>query len=253
MNNITPQDMQKLQTENYNVFAEMMRPVLLKNIDEAALSADEKKYLDILKNWNLRNDPQEKGISVFVNWTDSLESMVWRDEIYQIKMPMKWPDEGTLLEGLLRDSAFKFIDNINTPDTERLPQVVTQAFKKAVPGLKDLESAGRLEWAKYKATAVRHLLRLGPLSRGHLNVGGGTHIINATKDYHGPSWRMIVHMTDETEAYAVYPGGQSGNPGSKYYDTFVDTWAEGKYYRLWIMKKEEASDKRIIGKMTFSK
>lgn len=253
MQNITPQDMQKLQTENYNVFAEMMRPVLLKNVDETALNADEKKYLDIVKSWNLRNDPQEKGISVFVNWVDSLESLVWRDEIYQTKMPMKWPDESTLLEGLLRDSAFKFIDNINTPDTERLPQVVTQAFKKAVPALKDLENAGRLEWAKYKATTVRHLLRLGPLSRGHLNIGGGTHIINATKDFHGPSWRMIVHLTDETEAYAVYPGGQSGNPGSRFYDTFVDTWAAGKYYRLWVMKKEETNDKRIIGKMIFSK
>lgn len=251
MQNITAADMQHLQTENYNVFAEMMRPVLLKNIDESALDADGKKYLDILKGWNLRNDVQEKGISVFVNWVDSLESMVWRDEIYQTDLPMKWPDEGTLLEGILRDSAFKFIDNINTPDTERLPQVVTEAFKKALPGLKELDAKGRLEWAKYKATTVRHLLRLGPLSRGHLNIGGGTHIINATKDYHGPSWRMIVHLTDDIEAYGIYPGGQSGNPGSKYYDTFVDNWAAGKYYRLWLMKKEEINDKRIIGKMIF--
>ena len=250
MTNITPQDMQKLQTENYNVFAEMMRPVLLKNIDESSLTADEKKYLEIVKSWNLRNDPQEKGISVFTNWVDSVESLVWRDELSQTKFPMKWPDESTLLEGILRDSAFKFIDNINTPDTERLPQIVTEAFRKAVPVLEDLESSGRLEWAKYKGTTVRHLLRLGPLSRGPLNIGGGNHIINAAKDYHGPSWRMVVHLTDETEAYGVYPGGQSGNPGSKYYDMFVDTWAAGKYYRLWMMKKEETNDKRVIGKMT---
>ena len=39
---------------------------------------------------------------------------------------------------------------------------------------------------------------------------------------------------------AVYPGGQSGNPGSKYYDTFVDTWAAGKYYPLLFVDREGA-------------
>ena len=43
------------------------------------------------------------------------------------------------------------------------------------------------------------------------------------------------------------------NPGSKYYDDFVDTWANGKYNKLWVMKEEEAGDKRIIGKIIFSK
>ena len=76
-------------------------------------------------------------------------------------------------------------------------------------------------------------------------IGGGVPCINATTNDHGPSWRMIVHLTDNIEAYAVYPGGQSGNPGSKYYDNFVNTWAAGKYYTLLFLKKQEArhSDK----------
>jgi penicillin G amidase len=51
----------------------------------------------------------------------------------------------------------------------------------------------------------------------------------------------------------VYPGGQSGNPGSKYYDSFVDNWAMGKYYRLWVMKLGDQNDKRVIAKLSFSK
>ena len=54
----------------------------------------------------------------------------------------------------------------------------------------------------------------------HLPIGGGPGVINATKEQHGPSWRMVVHMTDAIEAYGVYPGGQSGNPGNKYYYSF---------------------------------
>ena len=51
---------------------------------------------------------------------------------------------------------------------------------------------------------------------------------------------MIVHLTDNIEAYGVYPGGQSGNPGSKYFNNFISTWAEGKYYNIVFIKKQEA-------------
>ncbi len=63
---------------------------------------------------------------------------------------------------------------------------------------------------------------------------------------------MVVHLTKTTEAYGVYPGGQNGNPGSKFYDSFIDTWTMGKYYTLWVMKKEEAKDARIKWTMTFT-
>ena len=43
---------------------------------------------------------------------------------------------------------------------------------------------------------------------------------------------MVVQMGDAIEAYGVYPGGQSGNVGSKYYATFLDKWVKGEYYKL---------------------
>ncbi|HLP21642.1 MAG TPA: penicillin acylase family protein, partial [Chitinophagales bacterium] len=81
-----------------------------------------------------------------------------------------------------------------------------------------------------------------------LNVynGGNRGIINATNSTHGPSWRMIV---DEgaMKGYVVYPGGQSGNPGSKYYDNMVKTWAEGNYYEANFIKTgEELGSKKLF-------
>ncbi|TAL43551.1 MAG: penicillin acylase family protein [Chitinophagaceae bacterium] len=253
MNGITPADMQKLQTENYNVFAEFALPILLKNTDAGKLNAEEKKYLDIVSNWNKRNDPREKAVTIFKNWFDSLEAGIWNDELSQLQIPYDWPEEYTLAEALKKDSAFRFIDNINTPEKETLQDVVTAALKKAVPELAKTDKDGKLEWGKFKDSGIRHLLRLPALSRFHLFVGGGLHVINATKDFHGPSWRMIVHLTDKTEAYGVYPGGQSGNPGSKYYDEFVDQWAAGKYYSLWFMKTGDKTDKNVKWRMKFDK
>ncbi|MFM8449813.1 MAG: penicillin acylase family protein, partial [Haliscomenobacter sp.] len=34
----------------------------------------------------------------------------------------------------------------------------------------------------------------------------------------------------------VYPGGQSGNPGSPFYESMVDQWATGQYNRLQFLQ-----------------
>ncbi len=251
MADITAQDMMDLQTNNYNVFAEMARPVLLKNMNEAALDADEKKYWTVFKDWNLRSDTGETGPMVFAVLWDSLEREIWTDDLARIKTTAV-PYQSSLLEGLLRDSAFRFVDNLNTPQIETLPEVLMTAFKKTVPVIKKAEADGNASWSKFKDTHINHLTKLPALSRLHLPIGGGTHIINATKAEHGPSWRMVVSLTPETEAYGVYPGGQNGNPGSVYYDSFIDNWANGKYYPLWVMKKTELADKRVKYKMVFS-
>ena len=115
-----------------------------------------------------------------------------------------------------------------------------------------MESKGKLAWAKFKDTRVQHLAQIPEFSRLHLPIGGGEHVINATKEQHGPSWRMVVSLTSEIEAYGIYPGGQSGNPGSKYYDDFVDQWVQGEYYKLWMMNTADKTDKRIKWKMVFN-
>ena len=85
------------------------------------------------------------------------------------------------------------------------------------------------------------------MGRSHLQNGGYAKAINAVKKNHGPSWRMIVEMTpDGPHAQVVYPGGQSGNPGSKYYATFINNWAAGKYYRLVFLPNATQQNNKAI-------
>jgi penicillin amidase len=255
MTDVTVDDMKKLQTDNYDVFAEQTRPILLKYVDRNKLSADGRKYVDMLAKWNLVSNADQAGPTILEHWYDSLMNLVFRDELVRNDLPITMPSDYILAQYLLKDStSFTFIDNINTPQKETLNDLVTQALTRATEPLQKLEAEEKLEWGKYKNTTLYHLLRTNmmPFARPGLNVGGGEHIINATKHAHGPSWRMIVSMTTPVEAYGVYPGGQSGNPGSPYYDDLVGNWAKGEYYRLWIMEKKDASDKRIKGKLHFS-
>ena len=252
MNNITPQDMMTLQTDNYDVFAETVMPLFLKNIKQNNLSDEEKKYFDILKNWNLRDEVGSNGPTVFEILWDKFTATVFDDEYAKAPKVIMHPFESSVAEAILKDSAYKFLDDITTPQKETLADDATAAFKNAVKDLITIQADSKLNWDKYQAPGINHLAKLAPFSRLNLPAPGGEHAINATKPTHGPSWRMVVSLTAKTEAFGVYPGGQSGNPGSKYYDNFVDEWVAGKYYPLWMMTKEEQNSTNVKWKMNFS-
>ena len=254
MSGITPDDMMKLQNNYFNTLAEDARGILLGYVKENELNTTEKKYLDLVKTWDLMASPDSKGQTVYQCWFDSLEVGIWKDELSKTTPISPFPEEEVTMELLKKDSALKFVDNINTPEKETLYDVATAALKKASVGLAKEEALGKLEWTKFKNPTVYHLIKsLNGFARPGLNVGGANNIINAVTHSHGPSWRMIVQMTTPTEAYGVYPGGQSGNPGSKYYDDYLDSWVEGKYNKLWFMREGDRTDKNVKWVMKFKK
>jgi penicillin amidase len=252
---ITPEDMQALQTDNYNVFAATARPALMKYIQMNELSADAKRMVNEMSNWDLYNSVHSKGITCFKIIWDSVEQAVWGDELSGSAIPLLKPEAFVLLDQMVKDTNWSVADDIRTKDkVEDLKMQVTLGVEKATEKLLALEKENKLEWALFKATRVLHLTKMPALSRLNLPIGGGVNIINATTENHGPSWRMVVHLTDEIEAYGLYPGGQSGNPGSPYYDNFVNYWAEGKYYRLLFLSKDKLKhNERTKWHMQFQK
>ncbi len=253
MENITVEDMLTLMNDNYNVFAETVRPVLLKHIDETGLKSKEVVYLETVKNWSLKNDIEEKGATLFDIWFEKFKTRIFSDEMKKAGVK-GYPADGVFTELLLRnDSTFRFADDISTPGVETLADQVTAAFKETVVIADSLDAVGKLTWGENKNTSVYHLLGNNalPLARTGLPVGGGEHIINATKHSHGPSWKMIVHMTEVPEAFVVYPGGQSGNPGSRFYDQFVDKWAAGEQYKAWFLKRGDTVGEQKMWQIDF--
>ena len=242
MQNITATDIKELQTDNYDVVSEIARPILYKYIDENALNVDGKKYLEIVKDWNLTDAFDEKGATIFSLWWSNLDSLIYNDDFSKFKVALPNRLQNALADNLLHDSAYKYIDNINTTQIETLQELVNTAFATTIKQIVPIEKEGKLQWGKYRQTSVFHPTKMGILSRTNLTTSGSGNCINATKDAHGPSWRMIVHLTDEVEAYGVYPGGQSGNPGSRFYDNFVDTWVAGKYNNLLFVPMDKVKD-----------
>ena len=46
---------------------------------------------------------------------------------------------------------------------------------------------------------------------------------------------MVVALDKKPWGYGIYPGGQSGNPGSPHYGEFIADWAAGRYYKLTFL------------------
>lgn len=247
MQGATVQDMMALQNDYYSSLAAAALPHFLNNINVGVLSDKEKIYLDTLRSWNYITHANSTATTIYQAWMDSLESVIFSDNYATISGPTVRPDEETLFESITGDSSFPFIDDRTTPDTETLPQQITKAFQIAAAGLAKEETENGLVWWKHKKAAIYHLLRTAvlPFAQTNLEVGGWGNTPNAITTTHGPSWRMIVQLTHDTEAYGIYPGGQSGNPGSRYYQNFITDWSKGNYYKLWMMKQNETADKRI--------
>ena len=236
----TIQDFKDLHNNNYNLKAAELLPHMLKVMPTDGLSEEELAYLNDAKALNFYNNTDSKGASVWEAWWSKLNRMVW-DELRADTLAMVPPFTYQTINLLKNFPDDPFMDRVNTPETETATDLFVASFKE---GVKDLntwkERLGNYNWGDVKATYVGHLLQALPaFSRFNLPIGGNSGIVNATSRNHGPSWRMIVEMSDPPKALGVYPGGQSGNPGSKYYDDLVDIWAAGEYLELQFMQSAE--------------
>lgn len=247
------QDFKDLHNNNHNLKAEELVPYMLEHMDTSSLSEDEKAIYQEISTWSFNNDSNEVGPSIWRQWYSKLYSMLW-DELNVEDMALTSPYTYQTIYLLKHHGNHEFMDIVATEDkTETAKDLFLLAFKEAAERLKEIkERDGNYTWASYKSTHVDHLLQgLPAFSRFDIPIGGDRNIVNATSEDHGPSWRMIVEMSDPPTALGIYPGGQSGNPGSKYYDNFIDDWAEGKYHSLHFLQSNKTTS-AIIGTQTLT-
>jgi len=195
----------------------------------------------VLSKWPYQNAANETGATLYYLWWRKLYAAIW-DEFRNQNMALRTPGYGAtqrLLFDFPQDTAF---DVLSTTKRETPTDLIRMAYAQAVDSAYNWQQQNgqNFEWGTFKATQIRHILRLAPFSVTGLNVGGGGGIVNATKSTHGPSWRMVVMPgPNGPDAWGVYPGGQSGNPGNPFYSNMVEKWAQGQYNKLWFMKSRD--------------
>ena len=241
LQSIIPFDFQKLQLDNYSLLAEKLLPVLLTRLPQQQLSDNEKDVYSELAAWDYEFDADAKSASVFNAWIWELRRAIWKDEVDDEDLAWMMPRIDVTAQFVLTDSTLVQYDNRNTEKVESLNDIILASYQTAISDL--VENYGSLndawQWGNVNPTRIASLANLDGFGSANLQTGGSKRSVNAISGTHGPSWRMIVELGEEPTAYGVYPGGQSGNPGSAYYDSFVDDWASGNYYELKFLKNKE--------------
>jgi penicillin G amidase len=238
--------------DDQSLHARLVLPKLLQWLDTTGLNRDMAFAVGELRGWNYAFTPDGIAPTLFEAWWQSLYRKIWGDDFGEDDLRYQWPNLKVTRKLLLNDSASAWFDDVRTPQTETLGDLVNAAFRTATHDLaQSLGSDPSLwRWHFKRPVAIRHLLRLPAFSAEQLIVGGCPECVDAQKATHGPSWRMVVELSNPPKAFGIYPGGQSGNPGSPHYDDFVNDWAAGRKYSLNRMSRAPGPNDSGFNRLT---
>ena len=230
-------DFKALQNNNYNLMASELLPYVFKTMDVSTLNSEEQVIYQQIKDWDFNSNIDDMAPSIWITWWAKLYSKIW-DEFDVEGLALDSPFTYQTIYMLTKHPDNDFMDIVDTSEKETAEDLYVITFKETAKELIDWKAKnGDYTYQSYKGAYVGHLLQALPaFSRFDLPIGGDAKTVNAMSKNHGPSWRMIVEMSSPPKALGIFPGGQSGNPGSQYYDNFIDDWAIGKYHKLLFMQ-----------------
>ena len=236
------QTMMALQNDNYNLKAAESLGIFLDALDSVEMDADEVEAFNQLVSWDFYNNVDSKGASYYERWWDILYPMIW-DEMSSSEIPLPYPTAYTTIKLIKEQPDLSLFDIVSTTAKENAEDILLSSFRKMAMEMAVVveEDENGVDWSNFKGTYVKQLLNLPAFGSYEIPIGGNHNIVNATSKNHGPSWRMVVKLDPKgAKGFGIYPGGQSGNPGSFFYDNYIESWAMGNYLELQLTNEAAA-------------
>ncbi len=229
---VTPSDMMALQNDAYGIRPAEALPIFIDSLGTG-------KHANVIKSlqeWDYIYSVGSKAPTYFEAWWRQFEDLLW-DELKSDSLSLSYPSDYQTIALLKNGFPAEFYDHQGTPGKETLQDILAMSLDSAVAVIKAWEQEKAMEatWGNYKNTSVVHLARIPALGVYNIQVDGQSKTVNSTKPNHGPSQRIVVEMTSPPQAWAILPGGQSGNPGNPLYNNMISLWRDGEYLKLNFM------------------
>ncbi|MCC5932864.1 MAG: penicillin acylase family protein [Balneolales bacterium] len=250
MNNADWRDMQALQNDDLSLRAREGLPVMLDLLRSSDgfqnLSAPDLDLVEKLEAWDYEMKADEHAPVIFNEWLRQIRSNLWDIPLSGL-LPQhrRVPEYIRTIQVLADPAEYAYIIDNFAPVPAAAPAdlsaLVMKSWDDAIAELtRRMGEERRLwRWWRYQQVRIMHLTRIEPLSRMSIRTDGATEAVNSMRGTNGPSWRMVVSLEDEIRAWGVYPGGQSGSPGSRHYDNFIEPWARGELFPLHFFRTPE--------------
>lgn len=236
---LSPQDFIEMQSDTMALPARELLPVLLKAMESenaqrafAEAKGDPalaREALAQLKAWNLHFSEDSVGATIFNTWFWQLHQTVWAAH-FPNGEDYLYPKTPVLIQLAKEKPNSKWFDDPETPEHEALENMAARSFAEALKQMEHKTGSKRIadwKWGEFSPTEFPHLSRLPGLGSGKFSAAGASYDVFANKGNHGPVWKLVVALGPKPKAWAIYPGGQSGDPTSPNYDNFLKTWKNG--------------------------
>ncbi len=240
----SPEEIVRMQADKVSLPAKTVLPTLLKALSgDGTPSTDQaRQVVEALAKWNYEFDENSPAATIFYVWYGTLVEEIWSAHL-PISKDYMLPPANRTLEMITHEPEARWFDRPKTPQKETLRDLARVSFVKALRKLEretgddDVEDWG---WTKYRPTTFEHIAKIPGLGETDFAAGGYEYSIFANHGNHGPVWKMVVALGKKPRAWGVYPGGQSGDPSSPSYDTFLQAWRTGEMKELqFLMSVDE--------------
>ena len=230
---VTPDDMRRYQTDPGSERADAFVPLFLAAASRRHGDAKLDSAASWLARWDRRYTRDNTGAILFERAMSMLAADSWDELAPRADGPRVFTPQDMLLLELASDSGNAWWDRRATAGVEHRDDVLAAALSDAfVRVRRDLGPPGPAwRWDRVHAVNIASLLRIPALGRSNVRVGGGPSTLSPSSMSGGgfaSSWRMVVELGPQIQAWSTYPGGQSANPASPHYADRVQQWADGK-------------------------
>jgi penicillin amidase len=239
---LTAADMAALQTDTRDFLASEIVPILLNVLPSSPAR-------ELLAGWDYRMEVDSPAATIWWNfWQSYLAATydpIWKANNITVDR-MDDTNTNKLNDALGQDLEAATLRGQGNPD------VMRAAFDSTVTALtKQLGSdATTWTWGRVHQRELVNLVIKG-LSYGPIPDRGDANTPLAAPDFpstHGPSWRMVVDWGART-FQGIYPGGQSENPASSWYNNRSATWFRGDYAAMLTADQAASSPGAIAWSM----
>jgi penicillin amidase len=249
------EDFKRMVTDQHSDYAALLTPHILDLKSRLTeMSPTEAEAFGTLVNWDFDMNKNLTAPAVFEFFTISLAKNLLGDELADLSGQIPASIRDYYIYRILKKGPDHWVDDITTPQTETLDDIIFKSFKDGVKTLSESygSDVGKWTWGTIHKISLDHPLstvkiidRIFKLSSDKIGVGGSSHTVCAYSYKEGfivtsgASERHIFNTADWDESYTVIPTGASGIPASEFYLSQTKTYLDGGFY------KDAFSDKAV--------
>lgn len=239
------------QRDTKNLYAESLVPVFIGALKQNNKKGRFDKYINLLSEWNYREDKNSRAAAVFQPLVRELLVVVLEDEMgddldFFLKNVYFWQQR---FEQMVLSGESIWFDDITTAEKETFADMVVKAVGRAETDLRENHDAefGESRWGQiHRMIFVNPLMRKGPLKSllggGNYPMGGSHEtlyraaysFVDPYDEQFGASLRMVADFADNEKVLAVIPNGVEGRIFGAHSRDQTDAFMNGEKLYWWF-------------------